>query len=552
MSRSLGYLLFLLAFTSVVYAARSNICLATSGAKFYRPLQLYPQDCPNNASNCMASVYNYNAAQFKANGPKGLMPGSNSRESLVYMTQDESDNLDVVVITGTTYKNNVIKTNVEVVGAQTGSASILVADDPTEDTWSWDASTNKGSFNWLLQPLYTDGVVIGHFKFVDNYCFRVQFLPNWKGAIDNIVFLSGTVAAPKRVISKPLVGNSTVSPFFEFCQYPSAIITKSDASCTSLGSASVTAIANGTASYMWTKNSDGSTIGTGSSVSGLQAGEYTVTINVEGCTATRPVTIGTVGVPLSVSHTLTQPTKTQNGKIVLSISGGTAPYSITWKNAANTVIARNVTTINVAAGQYTATVTDGCSTQSLTVTLDAPGTCPAGTFVDGDECTSCPAGTFSSASESTSCTVCPPGTWSTTTKATSCNTCAANTYSGGAVGPCNNCPVSTSSTAGSGVCTPCPIGTDRATGASYCTACPAGSSRCDANALCSACPAGTFAGAGQPCMDCDPGTFTDMSGQTSCQTCAANTYAASGASACSACPAGRMAPAKSSVMMACM
>lgn len=34
-------------------------------------------------------------------GPKTLIPGN--RESLVYMTQDESDNIDVVVITATTY-----------------------------------------------------------------------------------------------------------------------------------------------------------------------------------------------------------------------------------------------------------------------------------------------------------------------------------------------------------------------------------------------------------------------------------------------------------------
>jgi hypothetical protein len=498
----------------------------------------------------MAAVYNYDAANFKSAGPSTLRPSN--RESYVYMTQDEQDNLDVVVITATTYKNNIIKTRVEIDGAMPGS-QILVKDDPEvipkEDEWYWDPVNNKGNFTWLLQPTYTDGVVLGHFKFVDNYCFRVEFKPNWNGAISNIVFLSGTVASPKRVISKAL---STNSAFFEFCQYPKAVITKNDATCSSLGSATITSLGNlPVTAYKWTKN--GATIATTSTVTGLQPGDYEATITVEGCTATRPVTIGISGVPVTATWTVTEPTKTQLGKIVLTPTGGRPPYAITWTNAAGSVIARNVTTVNVAAGTYTVSLYDGCYTQEYEITLTAPGSCAAGTFVDEDgTCTPCPAGTYSDSADSDSCTVCPPGSYSTTTGATSCTTCPANTFSGGATAPCTNCPVSTYSMSKSGHCTPCPIGTSRPSGATTCTACPAGTFRCEKASPCEACPAGTFSASGAgACTACDPGTYS-QSESASCTTCPANTYAAAGAASCSSCPTGTTAPTKSSVLLACM
>jgi hypothetical protein len=498
----------------------------------------------------MAAVYNYDAANFKSAGPAKLRPSN--RESYVYMTQDESDNLDVVVITATTYKNNIIKTRVEIDGAMPGT-QILVKDDPEvtpkEDEWYWDAANNRGNFTWLLQPTYTDGVVLGHFKFVDNYCFRVEFKPNWNGAISNIVFLSGTVAAPQRVLSVPL---STNSAFFEFCQYPKAVITKTDATCSSLGSATIASLNNlPVSAYKWTK--DGVTIATTSTVTGLQAGDYEATITVGDCTATRPVTIGISGVPVTATWTVSDPTKTVQGKIVLTPSGGKPPYAITWTNSAGTVFARNVTTVNVAAGTYTVSIYDGCHTQEYEIVVAGPGSCAAGTFVnDEGTCSPCPAGTYSDSVDSDSCTVCPPGSYNIVAGSTSCTTCQANTFSGGATTPCSNCPASTYSMSKSGHCTPCPIGTSRPSGSTTCTACAAGAFRCDGQSLCEDCPEGTFSSSGAgACTACDPGTYSS-SGSSTCTSCAANTFAASGAKSCTACPTGTSAPAKSSVLLACM
>jgi len=550
MTRALGYVLVVLALISVAYATRSNICLANTGTGTpYKPLQLYPSDCPNNASNCMAAVYKYSAKDFKSLGPSTILPVAKNRESLAYLTQDENDNLDLVIITATTYNDNKIKVNVKLDGVAPGP-SLLVQDDiqPTDDIMNWDSVNNVGNFTWDLDAYFTDGVVIGHLQFVDNYCVRMNFLPNYNGAIASISFLSGTVASPTRVFTQKLVN----AQYYEFCQYPKTTITKTDASCTALGSASATS-PSGTATYAWTK-ADGTTVATTSSVSGLAPGAYSVTVTVNGCTATRPVTIGNTGVPISATSTLTNPTKTTAGTITLKVSGGNPPYSITWMNPSGTVVARNVTSLSVTtAGTYTVTIADNCGApQTLNIDVSAPGSCAPGTMVDGDNCDPCPAGTYSTTNDAAACTVCPPGTASTVSGATSCTSCAANTYSAGAIGPCNNCPQSTFSDARSGVCTPCPVGTDRASGATSCAPCPAGSFRCDAKQLCSSCPAGTFSAAGaQACSSCDPGTLS-ASGAASCSVCAANQYAPSGASACTSCPSGTNAPAGSSVLLACM
>jgi len=470
----------------------------------------------------------------------------------MYMTQTEDDLLDIVVITGTTYNNNIIRVNTQITGAAPGVQTLLCDDPPviTKDIWNWNSGTNSGNFSWDLTSYFTDGVVLGHIQIVDNFCFRAQFLPNYNGAVAKIVFLSGNATNPTRVLN-----TAYTSSYFEFCQYPQAIISKNDASCGSLGSATASSL-NGTATYLWTR-ADGSTVGTTATVTGLSAGTYTVTVTVNGCTASRPVTIGSTGVPIVATYVVVNPTKTQSGSITLAITGGTPPYTITWKNSQGTVVATSGTVLPVSAANadtYTVIITDGCSTQSYDITIGGVTSCPAGTMNDpnSDGCLSCPPGTYSGIPNSDTCTVCPPGSWNTVVNATSCNTCAANTVSGGYTGPCTSCGVSTYSAAGSGVCTACPAGTDRPSGSSSCTPCSAGSYRCADSGVCQSCTAGTYSVAGQAsCTPCDPGTYSS-SGSTSCSNCSANSYAPSGASSCTTCPSGLSAPASSTVLLACM
>lgn len=116
-------------------------------------------------------------------------------------------------------------------------------------------------------------------------------------------------------------------------------------------------------SYSW---SNGATT---QDLSGLSIGTYSVTVNdAKGCTATTSVTITQPAI-LSGSTFVTPATcnGAGTGSVVnLTVSGGTAPFTYLWSNAATTEDLSNV-----AAGIYNVTITDskGCTaTASATVT----------------------------------------------------------------------------------------------------------------------------------------------------------------------------------------
>ncbi|MBL7928762.1 MAG: gliding motility-associated C-terminal domain-containing protein [Bacteroidia bacterium] len=116
-------------------------------------------------------------------------------------------------------------------------------------------------------------------------------------------------------------------------------------------------------SYAWNNGAIGTT------VTGLSAGTYTVTVtDANGCTETMSATITQPQQALM----MTGNTSSSNclagigGSISVNPVGGTAPYSYNWTNGANT---QNLT--NVSQGSYTVLITDanGCTAQSeFTVT----------------------------------------------------------------------------------------------------------------------------------------------------------------------------------------
>lgn len=139
--------------------------------------------------------------------------------------------------------------------------------------------------------------------------------------------------------------------------------TKTNATC---GNANGTATVNsqngiGLANFLW---SSGATTQT---ATGLAAGAYTVTVtDVNGCTVTTSVTI--IATPIA-TLTLT-PTSTtcgnNDGKVTVSVSGGSPISSYLWSNGATT---QNL--LNVPGGVYSLTATDGNGCQitgSATVT----------------------------------------------------------------------------------------------------------------------------------------------------------------------------------------
>lgn len=134
------------------------------------------------------------------------------------------------------------------------------------------------------------------------------------------------------------------------------------------GAASLS-ISGGTSPYTYAWSPSG---GTGSSASGLSAGNYTATITDNlGCTATKSVTITQPSAALSssaASQTNVLCNAATTGAATVSVSGGTSPYTYNWSTGSTSISATSL-----AAGSHTCTITDvnSCTT-SRTFTITQP------------------------------------------------------------------------------------------------------------------------------------------------------------------------------------
>jgi len=493
----------------------------------------------------MSSLYKYGNYQY--NGPAALKP--NKGEVVMFLTQDEAGNVDFVSML-----NANITTKMNVSCAITGAnpAPILLKDDPEpEDVWYWDSTTNKGSFLWTTQPTYTDGVVIGHIEFIDNYCVRTSYLQTTTGnslPISQISIISGTVANPTRILSVPYTPGST----FEFCQYPSTATTYTNASCpnTNDGSATISIVFGpSNVAYNWYNADKTQMIASGPSISNRAPGTYHVIVNDTssmGCTAERTVVISApyLNAP---SVSTTQFKCTVKGTASVTPNGGKGPFTYAWKKGA-TVIGTASTIFNLDVGSYSVCVMDGCSSQQCAnFDITSVGCCGDGICQSNEICGTpgfcaadcgsvcCPPGTIIQGAQ---CQACPAGSMSTTYNSTSCTSCPANTFNAGGKDTCSSCPKNTASDAGSDKCTPCPAGQVRSTSESSCHNCNPGYYAPPCGGDCKAAPAGSYVNAGDWApTTCPPGTFS-AAGATSCPTCIKDTYSHAGAGSCSSCPSG--------------
>ncbi len=134
------------------------------------------------------------------------------------------------------------------------------------------------------------------------------------------------------------------------------------------GSASVNA-GGGTAPYNYSWSPSG---GNGATASGLAAGNYTVTVtDANGCTSTANAAIAEPAVvtsAISASSNISC-NGSNNGSATVNAGGGTGPYTYSWAPSGGT----GVTESNLAAGNYTVTVTDanGCISNAP-VTISEP------------------------------------------------------------------------------------------------------------------------------------------------------------------------------------
>ncbi len=214
-------------------------------------------------------------------------------------------------------------TNASCFGGSNGSATVIATGGAAIYSYLWSNGGTTNSINGLAAGLYTVTVTDA------NGCATT---------------VSYTVTQPTALTA-------------------SAIGTNVNCFEGSNGSATVTAT-GGTTPYTYLWNNAATT----NSISGLAAGNYTVTVtDANGCART-------------ASYTVTQPTaltasaigtnvncfEGSNGSATVIATGGTAPYSYLWSNGATT---NSIS--GLAARNYTVTVTDanGCArTASYTVT----------------------------------------------------------------------------------------------------------------------------------------------------------------------------------------
>lgn len=122
----------------------------------------------------------------------------------------------------------------------------------------------------------------------------------------------------------------------------------------------------GAYTYAWTPN-----VGTGATVTGLNAGNYSVTItDANGCTALRNFSL-TQPAPLAASLTKTDVNcfGGNDGTAAAIVTGGTAPYTYAWTAPGG----GTPNPLNLVSGTYTVTITDanGC-TFTGSVTINQP------------------------------------------------------------------------------------------------------------------------------------------------------------------------------------
>lgn len=229
---------------------------------------------------------------------------------------------NVTVSSGGALVLNVNPQNATCNGTASGSASANTSGGAAPYTYAWSNGASGANVNGLAAGNYTVTVTDA----------------------------SGCTATQNFSISQPTALAATVNV--------------AAPTCASLSGAASVSVGGGTAPYAYNWSSGGS----GTSVSGLANGAYSVSItDNNGCSIVRNFSIA---VPSALAATLSTNNITcngaNNGSASISPSGGTPPYAYAWSNGATTA-----TVSNLPAGAISVTVTDalGCTvTRNATIT----------------------------------------------------------------------------------------------------------------------------------------------------------------------------------------
>lgn len=251
--------------------------------------------------------------------------------------------LNVVADTSTSPSGDAVACN----GASTGSISLAITGGATPVTVSWtgpDGYTGNGA--------NISGLAAGTYN---------ATITDANGCSETVQV---TLTEPA-----PIEVDATLSAY-----------NGSAVSCAEANDGSITTnVTGGYGAYTFSWTGPNGFTSTDASLSGLVAGTYTVTISDgNGCSLTRsytldaPAPIGTLIVAGTHGDHHVSCNEATDGSIVLTISGGTTPYTIAW-NGPDGPVAGTTELNDLAAGTYTVTVTDanGCTLEA-SITLTAP------------------------------------------------------------------------------------------------------------------------------------------------------------------------------------
>lgn len=147
-----------------------------------------------------------------------------------------------------------------------------------------------------------------------------------------------------------------------------------DVTCNNNGSISGITIANAT-QVQWLDEKN-NTVGHDLVLKGVAAGRYRLKAQQFACTNYSPLFTIENALGLSISDATVTVTNDQCdqqfGEIKnISASGGTAPYTYTWKNSTGQIIGHDSDLVHVGKGKYTITLTDvdGCTSATKTYTI---------------------------------------------------------------------------------------------------------------------------------------------------------------------------------------
>lgn len=144
-----------------------------------------------------------------------------------------------------------------------------------------------------------------------------------------------------------------------------------DVLCNGDDNGALVVTATGGTGMGYTYNLDGAGFGPNGEFAGLEAGDYTVTVQDDSeCTGTVDVTVGGPdAIAVNVDANAGASGAESDGVIDITVTGGTEPYNYSWDGPGFTSEDEDAT--GVAAGDYTVTITDanGCVFTSTTIVV---------------------------------------------------------------------------------------------------------------------------------------------------------------------------------------